>query len=517
MDSIEKDTKCINDYIAAVNGGSSVTDAFSKYMLSASDVAKDYAQNTNFASLSAEEFEKNQRVSGIALAAQNKSLGSCKGLIAEYNSALTSTDGITETAGLTTEEFANAVGKSNAGLGNYLSGLNGAQASMSGYITSIASATLKTVALQAATIALNAAISFGISAAISLGISAIDNYIHRMDNAIEKAADAKGELESLSSEISSLKSQISDLDNQKASITDESELAELEAQSAELERQLALKEALQKSAQSTSTSAAENALSMKGFSVEDGTRAMYDASTGTSYETTNYRSADIIEYTRQQYDQLQKTKEQLEQAKADLNELLSQEDLDISEGDLFGFGAGKDYAAYTNLTSQIEHLETQYDSLNSSVAENTQTIEDNYETLSENSENLTDEQQTLADRALDFLNEFVTGSEEVVDATEDVAEAASSVVDDISSAAEAAATTSNALIEGITNAQAALSAQSTGQSISLDDYSELSGYGEALEYVNGAYQLNAEKVRELTKAKADEQIAINDANKALAQ
>lgn len=65
----------------------------------------------------------------------------------------------------------------------------------------------------------------------------------------------------------------------------------------------------------------------------------------------------------------------------------------------------------------------------------------------------------------------------------------------------------------------ALSGQKTGESISLADFNsdELKDYKSALEYVNGSMQLNAEKVQEITKAKADETIAINETNKALKQ
>ena len=75
------------------------------------------------------------------------------------------------------------------------------------------------------------------------------------------------------------------------------------------------------------------------------------------------------------------------------------------------------------------------------------------------------------------------------------------------------------LISGISAAQSVLDAQSTGKSISLDTFNsgELKDYAYALEYVNGAYQLNADKVNELIKAKTEEQIAINNTNKALEQ
>ena len=61
----------------------------------------------------------------------------------------------------------------------------------------------------------------------------------------------------------------------------------------------------------------------------------------------------------------------------------------------------------------------------------------------------------------------------------------------------------NSASSGIEKANSLLNSQSTGQSISIDDFNsdELADYTSALEYNNGALQLNAEKVRELQKAK----------------
>lgn len=75
------------------------------------------------------------------------------------------------------------------------------------------------------------------------------------------------------------------------------------------------------------------------------------------------------------------------------------------------------------------------------------------------------------------------------------------------------------LIGSISSAQNILSSQSTGSSASLDEFfsDELKDYRSALEYVNGTMQLNADKVNEIAKAKAEEQVAINNTNKSLAQ
>ena len=89
---------------------------------------------------------------------------------------------------------------------------------------------------------------------------------------------------------------------------------------------------------------------------------------------------------------------------------------------------------------------------------------------------------------------------------------ASDSVGDLSARIDEASTA----LTGIQKAESILDAQSTGKSLSLDDFNsdELADYTSALEYNNGALQLNAEKVRELQKAKAEEQIQTNNSQKA---
>lgn len=59
------------------------------------------------------------------------------------------------------------------------------------YGASLALATVKTIALQVATIALNAAISLGVSLAITAIVTAIDNWVHAEEKAIEKAKELR--------------------------------------------------------------------------------------------------------------------------------------------------------------------------------------------------------------------------------------------------------------------------------------------------------------------------------------
>lgn len=87
-------------------------------------------------------------------------------------------------------------------------------------------------------------------------------------------------------------------------------------------------------------------------------------------------------------------------------------------------------------------------------------------------------------------------------------DAASDAVAGLFAEAEAA----NSALSGIQAATSLLTSQSAGKSISVDDFNseELKDYTSALEYHNGVLQLNADKVRELQKAQADQAIQQND-------
>ena len=117
----------------------------------------------------------------------------------------------------TQNEYAKAIATTNPKLGSYLTSLNGAKAGMSGYAIQLAGATLKTVALQAATIALDAALSMGISLAIGGLISGIDYLVHRNEKLIESANEVtntyRDQAKTLSEGITSLQEQQNDFDS----------------------------------------------------------------------------------------------------------------------------------------------------------------------------------------------------------------------------------------------------------------------------------------------------------------
>lgn len=114
------------------------------------------------------------------------------------------------------------------------------------------------------------------------------------------------------------------------------------------------------------------------------------------------------------------------------------------------------------------------------------------------------------------LKALYESSAETVKSVSDIYSSAS---DKITQSAEKAAEAATTLVSGINAVQDAVNSQQTGKSISIEDFNsdELKDYRSALEYTNGTMQLNADKVREIAKAKADEQVAINNTNKALEQ
>ena len=124
-------------------------------------------------------------------------------------------------------------------------------------------------------------------------------------------------------------------------------------------------------------------------------------------------------------------------------------------------------------------------------------------------DDLTSAQNLLIDSTQKY-NDFLNPT-----SGDDVADAVTKRADDLKAASEKTI----AAITDIQNAQSALASQEAGKSISPSDFAsdELKDYASALEYVNGVYKLNAEKVNAIVEAKANEQVAINDTNKALAQ
>lgn len=99
------------------------------------------------------------------------------------------------------QNFATAVSLTNTKLGSYLTGLNGAKASLSGYGVSLIASTAKTVGLTIATTALNTALTFGISAIITGVVSAFATWINSSKKITEAAEEAKDKISSINDDL----------------------------------------------------------------------------------------------------------------------------------------------------------------------------------------------------------------------------------------------------------------------------------------------------------------------------
>ena len=120
--------------------------------------------------------------------------------------------------------YINAISKQNSGLGKYLSGLNGAQAGMRGYIASLVGATAKTIGLQIATTALNAAVTMGVSFLISAAISAIMKWINTKEELAEKVDELTSKYKEQHNELKKLQGDY-DATNESSMISKYAELS----------------------------------------------------------------------------------------------------------------------------------------------------------------------------------------------------------------------------------------------------------------------------------------------------
>lgn len=135
--------------------------------------------------------------------------GSFKGYT-QVSSAISQYNNLSEKGAEEQKGFATAVASTNSKLGNYLTNLNGANASMGGYVKYLIGATLRTIGLQAVTIALNTALSMGISFIISGVVSAISAWIHKTENMIKASDEALSKINSINDELKSNQKTVSD-------------------------------------------------------------------------------------------------------------------------------------------------------------------------------------------------------------------------------------------------------------------------------------------------------------------
>lgn len=99
------------------------------------------------------------------------------------------------------QDLINTITVTNSKLGVYLSGLNGANASLAGYGLSLLTSTAKTIGLTIVTTALNAALTMGISVIVTGAITAFTSWINASKEITKNAQAAKDKIASITSDL----------------------------------------------------------------------------------------------------------------------------------------------------------------------------------------------------------------------------------------------------------------------------------------------------------------------------
>lgn len=198
---------------------------FDQIMKDASASAVSFAKSEDFCANNIAKFALEQRKSQVTLQAQNISFKNAIGFLREYNSSVGDANHMCSNAQMSQADFVSSIKESNHEFGSYLEGLNGGKASIGGYVASLFSAKLATIGLEIATVALNAAISFGISFAISGAIKLLDNWVHAEERAIEAGKKAAQSIKDIQSTLRNTVSLIEDNKQRFAELAQNVDLA----------------------------------------------------------------------------------------------------------------------------------------------------------------------------------------------------------------------------------------------------------------------------------------------------
>lgn len=187
-------------------------EASDTYLKGTSTALQEYIKETNAAAISTDDFTVKVKQSKIETIARDKSLRTTREIIHTYNNDL-------ETLGLSEEQFATGVSNGNANLGKYLTTVDKGSASTVKYVLSLIKAKVATIGMQVATMALNMAITMGISALLSLGISVISDLIHREENLIKKSEEAANAIKEISDGFKTSSDKIKDIGKRFAELS----------------------------------------------------------------------------------------------------------------------------------------------------------------------------------------------------------------------------------------------------------------------------------------------------------
>lgn len=136
---------------------------------------------------------KGLKLTGLDFGTVAPQIKTASAAIKEYNVAMSQMNTVSGYQAVIARTVGGEVAANDAVFKNYITSLNGAKASVSGYVSQLVAAKVKTVALQAATMAMNAVLSMGIGLAISLAISAISKLIRAEEEERQKQEELREE------------------------------------------------------------------------------------------------------------------------------------------------------------------------------------------------------------------------------------------------------------------------------------------------------------------------------------
>ena len=190
---MEKDKAAINQFKEMMASGKySYQDAFDQSFAGASASVKEWAKDIEVAKMSADSYEQSARKVAIANLAQQNSFKAGLVILDDYN----------KKSEAQRREMAQSAEVANTNVGKYMTSLNGANATLGGFIKA-------TVKSKAAQLAMNAVVGLGTGVLMTFGSMAIDFVIGKLIDFANEAENVKKAVEEATSTFASQHSEIS--------------------------------------------------------------------------------------------------------------------------------------------------------------------------------------------------------------------------------------------------------------------------------------------------------------------
>lgn len=194
----QNDIGALRDYGNALERGVSSATAWNNCMANASDAAKDAARSNEFLAGGLTGYIKSQQAANISTLASNKSLGSARVLLKEYYSGC-------KTTGMGVNQFKEAVQQTNPQLAAQMTATGSATSALVSYTAATAAARAGAFLLKVGVLALNAALTMGISLIVSGLLSAISKWFNAEEELAEKVEEVTTKYKEQSEELQKLK------------------------------------------------------------------------------------------------------------------------------------------------------------------------------------------------------------------------------------------------------------------------------------------------------------------------